>query len=168
MKTIKYILLLFLLFSCGSKKSSLKENIEITKEISSNEAENIFKDSITFQNWKLMEKIDIDLSSIDPSKPSTVQFDKDKNIVKFQNAKINFSKIKESDSIIIEDRSTSKIRKKEKAVTTNIISDLEQTKDKKQYKISFWTFLPLLLILGVAYTIYRHKSIIINWIKNNF
>jgi|GEM_PF-2071286 ATP-dependent Zn protease len=168
MKNLKYILLLVFLVSCGSKKSSLEERTKLSQELSSNEADKIFKDSITFQNWNWIKKTNYDLTPVDPEKPSSVQFDKDLKTVKFQNAKIHISKIKISDSTKIEDRSTLQESKEKKVSTTNLISEKEQSEDREQWKLTFLSFAPLLLIIGVAYCIYNYRALIYKWIINNF
>jgi len=158
----KYILILLLLVSCGSRKVNKSE----TKEVDTKKIEQTIVDTSkvvinTDTNVKIIDTSsisEIDIVPIDTTKPFTYNGKTIKNAV---------LRIKKTKNNITTQSNEKVLEKRDNAVTTNTKAQ-EQTQievvhkdiDRKESLLSYWWVLLLIAIGYIAYKIYDKNKFI--------
>lgn len=165
MTFLKYYFLIIILLSCGAKKSQTSKEFELSKKINTKEIVETSKDTLNFQEWSWIKKSNFKLSPKDPAQESKVHFHTESNSISFQNAVIESNGI---EVVSKKDRFESKNDTTEKNTNdkaTEITNNEQQSKSREQFKIQLWHLAPILLVIGVAYIIINHRTIILKFIK---
>lgn len=158
MKKLLILLLLFISFSCSSRKAETKKKVEKLTEITQNDIKTEKLEIFESKTISSLQEKNIKATPKDPNKPSSLNVNG--NTVNFQNASIELSDKKEDVSNTTKGTSSTKQEDKSSRTKDAVIKDKGKKIERKSasWGLNIGIILGIIVLIIVGYLYFKTKT----------